>query len=332
MNADEMCQHPLNRLRLDHPEQLLPEWLQLFEKDRELATRLINDPQLEFPVLFSLKDDIEVRGIELNPRMQIALAHTRNVLKGAEDGFQSDSSFADQHDLVVDSLLWILRTGWNTILSTDYVQVIDQTAIQVLLTYNQDWVREMVDLIVYRYKNRSQRHYLISALLETSKPVYLIYLANYLLSDQTVESGYAHRLLAFIPEVRHSTSNKSAFLAFENWYEENEHYLVYTGVTNDAFPGGVPYRIHFGAKYLGKAVDPGTGEPRQILLPEERDHYLAFLKLPRKIQVALSSYSVHLRKQQPNDWQSWIERPLSEQAAPFRSLLHRGEMNTYDYR
>lgn len=325
MNADTQQSNTLNRLRRERPGALMEKWTQLYQTDIRRALDLINDPQLEFPALFTLKEQLATRGSDLNPRNRIALAHIRNVLQGADLGMDAGAPFSDQHDLVVGSLLWILRTGWKNILSTDYTQVIDQTAIHILHTYNQDWTKGMVDLIFYRFKNKSQRHYLISALLETANPACLVYLANYLLSDQTVESNYARRLLAFIPEVRHALENRDAFFTFETWYEENEHYLVYTGETNDAVPGGRPYRIHYSAKYLGKAVNPRNGEPLQAFLPEEKRNYLAFLELSRKIQTVLSAHSCQLRKQQPKSWRSWILRPLDQQLASSNLPQNRGE-------
>ncbi|GGL62526.1 hypothetical protein [Sporolactobacillus putidus] len=325
MNADTQQGNHLNRLRRERPGALQEEWTHLCQTDIKSALRLINDPKLEFPALFTLKDQLEERGAVLNPRNRIALAHIRNVLQGADLGIDTNAPFPDQHDLVVGSLLWILRTGWKNILSTDYAQVIDLTAIHILHTYHQDWTKEMIDLIFYRYKNKSQRHYLISALLETANPACLVYLANYLLSDQTVESDYARRMLSFIPEVRHTLDCKSAFFVFETWYEENGHYLVYTGETNDAVPGGRPYRIHYSAKYLGKAVMPRNGEPIQTLLPEEKRSYLAFLKLPRKTQIALSNFSAQLRKRQPRNWRFWIAQPLNQQIGSLRERRYGGE-------
>ncbi|RYM05701.1 hypothetical protein EWH99_05670 [Sporolactobacillus sp. THM7-7] len=325
LDTKERQRHPLNEWRREHPDALLEEWTRLCRNDRARAESLINDPLLEFPVLFSLRSDLETRSFMLNPRVQIVLDHTRNVLQSADLGIDNRASFADQHDLVVHSLLWMLQTGWKNMLSTDYIQVIDQTAIQILLTYQRDWLKGMTDLVVYRYKNRSQRHYLLSALLETANPGCLVYIANYLLSGEKAESGYARRLLSFIPEVRHAPDHSSAFFAFESWYEENEHYLVYTGETNDAVPGGRPFRIHYSAKYLGKTVGTRDGKPRQTLLPEEKKNYLDFLKLPRKAQAALSGYSGHLRRQQPRIWQSWIRRPIRQQLAVLHMPHFRGE-------
>ncbi|RYL92195.1 hypothetical protein ABNN70_10675 [Sporolactobacillus sp. Y61] len=325
MSGDHGSVNDLNTLRRNRPEMLPMKWAENLRMGRDYAASLINDPQLEFPVLFLLRDQLDMRGSEIDDRPKIALAHIQNVLHGADLGIQADAPFPEQHDLVVDSLLWILRSGWKNIISTDYTQVIDQTAIHILHTFHQDWIREMVNLIFYRYKNKSQRHYLISAMLETANPVMLVHISNYLLSDQNVESHYARRLLGFIPEVRHAADNKTAFLAFETWYEENGNYLVYTGETNDALPDGRPFRIHYSAKYLGKTVNPGSGEPIQNLLPDEQKTYSDFVKLPGKTQVFLAAYSAGLRKQQPGQWRRWISLPLQKQLKSLNVLTIRGE-------
>ncbi|WP_100487914.1 hypothetical protein [Sporolactobacillus pectinivorans] len=325
MEAEDTQKNPLNQLRRSQPDRLGDTWSEWCRTDRQHAFTLINDPQLEFPVLFMLKDQLEERDTDLELRPRIALSQIQNVLHGADLGINEGFPFSDQHDLVVVSMLWILQSGWNNIISTDYTQVIDQTAIQILHTYHQDWIKGMTNLIFYRYKNKSQRHYLISALLEIANPVSLVYQANFLLSDQNVESDYARRMLSFIPEVRHTPDNKTAFLSFETWYEENEHYLVYTGETNDAVPGGHPYRIHYSAKYLGKAVDAKSGEPIQEMLPGEKRNYTDFLKLPGKVQMSLSTGSARLRKQQPKSWRAWINQPIPQQLASLNISSGGGE-------
>lgn len=316
MCAADPQNNPLNQWRHDPPGVLIEEWTAFLQKDPGYAYDLINDPQLEFPVIYLLKDQLNFRGTELDSRVRIALAHVRNVLHGADLGLDETLPFADQHDKVVGSLLWVLQTGWKTILSTDYTQVIDLTAIQLLHTYHYDWLKEMTDLIVYRYKNKSQRHYLISALMETADPRFLVYLSNYLVSDQTVESEFARKMLGFIPEIRHAKDNQAAFLTFETWYEKNEHYLVYTGETNDAIPGGHPFRIHYSAKYLGKTVNPRSGDPIQRMLAIEKNNYQQFIRLSDRIQINFSSYSADLRAQQPQSWRRWMNQPLDQQLTP----------------
>jgi hypothetical protein len=322
MSADKQQTNPLNQLRQKQPDALIDEWNQVCQTDRERALTWINDPKLEFPVLYMLREQLETRGDDLEPRARIALAQIRNVLHGADLGVNDVASFATQHDEVVGAMHWMLNTGWKNIVSTDFTQVIDQTAINFLHTYHENWLKEMVDLVLYRYKNKSQRHYLISAMWETAEPMSLVYLSNYLLSDQTVESNYARRMLAFIPEVRHALDNQSALLAFETWYEENAHYLVYTGETNDAVPDGRPYRIHYSAKYLGKIVSPRSGEPVQVLMPNEKKNYYEFIKLPIRLQISLSTYSSLLRKQQPKIWRSWVVQPIKEQLQSISTPAH----------
>lgn len=324
MSAENQQSNPLNHLRHEQPDALIEEWNKISSTDHERALTLINDPGLEFPVLYMLRDQLETRSDDLDHRTRIALSHIRNVLHGADLGITHGASFANQHDEVVGSMLWILQTGWKNIVSTDYTQVIDQTAINLLHTFHENWLKEMVDLVFYRYKNKSQRHYLISAMWETAQPICLVYMSNYLLSDQTVESNYARRMLSFIPEVRHAVDNPAALLTFETWYEENAHYLVYTGETNDAVPGGHPYRIHYSAKYLGKTVSPLSGEPVQTLMPNEKKNYYDFIKLPLRLQTSLSAYSSLLRKQQPQIWRAWIIDPLKEQLQSISNPAHGG--------
>ncbi|WP_028975518.1 hypothetical protein [Sporolactobacillus terrae] len=318
MSAD----NPLNQIRQEQPGMLSNEWDRINKDDPEHALAIINDPKLDFPVLYMLRDQLDTRSEALESRPRIALSQIRNILHGADLGIDQMASFANQHHQVVEAMHWMLSTGWKNIVSMDYTQIIDQTAINFLHTYHENWLKEMVDLVFYRYKNKSQRHYLISAMWETANPLCLVYLANYLLSNQSVESNYARRMLHFIPEVKHANDNASAFLAFETWYEENAHYLVYTGETNDAVPGGRPYRIHYSAKYLGKYVSPRKGEPLQALMSNEKENYYGFVRLPVRQQINLSTYSCRLRKEQPKIWRSWIALNLNEQLQSISMPVH----------
>lgn len=326
MQTGEAAQNPLNQLYRRSADLLKKSWSEWNLSDRTHALSLINDPQLEFPVLFLLRDKLEIRDSELGVRPKLVLSQIDSVLQGTESAPVEADSFPDQHDLLVGSLLWMLRTGWQNIISTDYTQVIDRTAIQILHTYHQNWIKGMTDLIFYRYKNKSQRHYLVSALQETAEPVSLVYQANYLLSDQNVENSYARKLLGFIPEVRHAVNNQAAFLAFETWYEENGNYLVYTGENNDAVPAGIPYRIHYSAKYLGKVVQAKSGHPIQILLPEEYDHYQTFISLPGRIRKALAARSASIRNQKPEKWRRWMELSVREQLESISTFSDGGEL------
>lgn len=314
MTQHDRSHHLLNQLRHDGLQTLQSQWKELYQTDQKKALSLINDEALEFPTLFALRGQFASRGYDgMIERNRIALSHIENVLHGADLGIDKATHFVNQHDLVITALLWVLDTGAKTFLSIDYIQVIDHTAMQMILTYKQDWLKEFVDLIFYRYKSKSQRHYLLSALFDTANPRSLVYISNYLLSDNSVEREYARRLLSFIPEVQHALSDQSAFFAFENWFEKNGHYLVYTGETNDALPYNRPYRIHYTAQYFGKSVSPRDGRPIQSLLASENDHYLAFSKLPLQKQVYLSSYSVKLRQADPDTWRTWISGSLNNQ-------------------
>ncbi|WKB34677.1 hypothetical protein QS257_11920 [Terrilactibacillus sp. S3-3] len=212
-------------------------------------------------------------------------------------------------------ILWVLDTGAKAFLSIDYIQVIDHTAMQMILTYKQDWLKEFVDLIFYRYKSKSQRHYLLSALFDTAEPKTLVYISNYLLSDNAVERDYARKLLSFIPEVKHALSDQSAFFAFESWFEKNGHYLVYTGETNDALPYSRPYRIHYIAKYLGKSVSPRDGRPMQSFLADEKSFIILHsANCPCKSRsIYLLTHSAALRRVDPDTWQTWISRSFHSQ-------------------
>ncbi|MFD2616757.1 hypothetical protein [Terrilactibacillus laevilacticus] len=314
MSEFNRSDHPLNKIREKGIKELKKEWQTLYSTNKDYAIQLINDQALEFPTLFLLLHELEVRkdSVDLNDRNQIVINHISNVLRGTDYGLTNESPFHDQHDTIVTSFLWILETGSDSIHSLDYIQVIDSTAIQVLLTFHQDYLQQLIRLLFFRNRHKSQRHYLLWAIYELGDPTVLLHFSNYLLSEYLTDRKYAKQLLSFIPEVQ-SASAEETFDVFVNWYEHNSPYLVYTGETNDVSPEHHPFRINYAAKYLGKPISHKTGNPLLRLSSTDVRNYRYFVQLSKQEQMTLAEKSLELRLQERSKWKQILTYSLQDQ-------------------
>ncbi|MTT33113.1 hypothetical protein GMB86_13965 [Terrilactibacillus sp. BCM23-1] len=321
MSEFNRSDHPLNKTREKGIKVLKKEWQTLYNSNKDYASQLINDQALEFPTLFVLLHELEVRkdSVDLNDRNQIVINHVSNVLRGTDYGLTKESPFQDQHDTIVTSFLWILETGSDSIYSSDYIQVIDSTAIQVLLTFHQDYLEQIIRLLFFRNRHKSQRHYLLWAIYELCDPTILLHFSNYLLSEHPIDRKYAKQLLSFIPEVQSST-NEETFDVFVNWYEHNSPYLVYTGETNDVSPDHHPFRIHYAAKYLGIPISHKTGNPLLKLSSTDVRNYHYFIQLSEQEQMTLAEKSSKLRLQNRSKWKQILTYSFQDQ----RLFLNEG--------
>ncbi|MFC7392807.1 hypothetical protein [Scopulibacillus cellulosilyticus] len=314
---DKRNEHPLNQLRKHDTAELIKKWKKMFNENQKKAISLINKDALEFPTLFTLSKQIIEKKCkhQLNDRNKMALSHIENVLHGADLGIHKVKHFTDQHDLIITTFRWILVTGAKEFIIPGYLQIIDSAAIQMLISYQENVLKETVDLVFYRYRHQSQNHYLIWAIFESANPLCLIFISNYLNSSNHMESSLARKLLSFIPGLSSAKTNQQALIIFEEWFEENSKYLFYTGQTNDMSPNPVPFKPLLNAKYLGKAVSSKTGETIQQLSPYEKQLNINFNKLSHEMQQRLSSYSLYLRRRHRPQWMSWIKSPVQQQVA-----------------
>ncbi|MBM7646706.1 hypothetical protein JOD45_002939 [Scopulibacillus daqui] len=316
-HEDKRNEHPLNQLRKHDKTDLLKKWKKLFDSDQKKAIKLINKDTLEFPTLFTLSKHIIEKKYkhQLNDRNKMAISHIENVLHGADLGIHKIKHFTDQHDLVITTFRWILETGAKEFIIPGYLQIIDSAVVQMLVTYQDDVLKETIDLVFYRYRHQSQHHYLIWAVFESADPLCLILISNYLNSSNQKERLLARKLLSFIPNMSNAQSGRDALAIFEEWFEENHKYLFYTGHTNDMSPHPVPFKPVLSAKYLGKAISPKTGKYIQPLSAQEKQKMMQFNNLPIEWQKRLSSYSLYLRRHHRQQWMNWVENPIQQQIA-----------------
>jgi hypothetical protein len=300
-------------------------WKQLFEEDRDSALDFINDPDISFPILYSLAPELINHNESLTAKNQLAMNHIFSVIKGDPFGLLNDIDLFDQYHYCVDCFSWIVKTGGTEVVDENYSPVIDQACVYLLLHLKMDCLEDVVDILFYRNRSGGQRHYLLSAFYDAANPKGIIYVAKFLRSDDPKDVALAQSILAFIPDVAHTPPTQGEDLVL-SWLEDNSDYLTYTAENNDSHPYPVPYTIHHTAKYFGIPVDAKTGN---LLYPknnETNDKWAKFQSLPQHIQNRLSVQSQKIRRWSRAEWSEWMRISVDSQAA----ILLEGR-SPYDY-
>ena len=122
-------------------------------------------------------------------------------------------------------------------------------------------------------------------------------------------------LLAFIPDIStyKNTNKQRPYKAFQQWIEENNRFLYYTGENYQQSTNPVPYKIALGAKYLCKAVSVDTGIIIESLTSEDYILIDNFNTLKEEVRRELSNFSFKLHKEDIYYWNIWLRYPVNKQ-------------------
>ena len=163
--------------------------------NKEEALSILNENNLPFSSLFSLKSDIEKHGLyeKLNLRNRIALEISNDVLQiPTKNNLPLTCSTCDYIENTGSVLRWMLETSNNDdeMDNDEYDQVLDITATLLTTVYKDpSMLSVLVDMIFTRYSKGLLINTLVWSFFEARNPNSLIYIANYLLST---EIGRAH--------------------------------------------------------------------------------------------------------------------------------------------
>ncbi|MGV3489358.1 MAG: hypothetical protein ACO1OC_12360 [Tuberibacillus sp.] len=300
-------------------------WREVYNNNRDEAIEFVNDPDIAFPILYSLAPELVDVHETLSIKNKLAMNHIFSVLNGDPFGFLEDVDLLDQYHYCVDCFSWMIKTGGAEMVDDHYPYVIDHACSLLLLHFKTDCLSDIIDILFYRNRTGGQRHYILSTIYNSADPKCLIYVAKYLRSDNTIDVDLAKHILNFIPDVAHTSPDESEKLVLA-WLEDNHDYLIYTYESNDSHPHPVPYRVDLTAKYLGLPVEPTSGEFLYMVDEGMSEKQSEFQSLPPHIQNRISHYSLKLRRWSRGEWQKWMALPLQEQTV---MLMQRGDYYPY---
>jgi hypothetical protein len=309
---------PLNQMR-SHDElgNIETAFRALIATDLEKALYLINHDTSPFTSLFLLRHDIEKYGVmhHLNLRNRIALSITDEILIGKRDTMSSPCSFCDYIETVHSVLKWIWETGSiDDGLDNEYDQILDITAVLLIKTYKDKTILStMADMIFHRHMNGRFINDLVWAFFQSHDPNGLIFIANRLKSETSMEVELARKLLKFCPTVNDNSKMPEEYSAFTDWLKENNLFLHFTGESYQQSTNPIPYVVILEAKYLYKTVDLLTGKTFETFTESESFLLDVYKKLDIDTKICLANFSYRLHQRDIAAWKTWLDYPIEKQ-------------------
>jgi hypothetical protein len=285
-------------------------FLRLVINDRNKATRLINDENLQFGTLYVLLPLIKKYGsiLKLNERNACALEAV-DIITGRKS---SKISLLEKNNkqLLHKTLVWILGTGYaDDGLNDRYDEIIDSTGILLVKRYkDKSLLNLMIDIVFNRNRRDAYIHDLLWSIFETRDPQVLVMISRYLDSGNTKDSELAHKLLWFVPskDGKRSAAIPKSHGAVTGWVQDNMPFLEYTGESFQQTPNPAPFTVSLIRKYLCK---PAQGPDYEGKTRAQDD----FNRLDPITQEQLANYSYWLYRKNWNLWDRWMHLPVGDQ-------------------
>lgn len=219
--------------------------------------------------------------------------------------------------LSCSALKWILESR-NTIDITESQldDAIDKTSILLAAVYrDKESLPIIAELAFERHRKNYFNHDLIWAFFESQDTNSIYLIANKLLSSEPNDVTLARKLLSFVPGMNDTqfSSNRQLYSYFNNWFEENNSFLRYTGESYSLKSDPIFYEVVLGAKYLCKPVAVETGQILQKLTTNEQMLLDEFEKLDIYTQSLLAWFSYKMHHKDKNGWNMWLSYPIPYQ-------------------
>jgi hypothetical protein len=214
------------------------------------------------------------------------------------------------------AIKWILETGYmDDGLNDDFDEVLDRAAVTLIKVYRDRAALPIIaELIFRRNKKNFFIHDLVWAFFEARDIQSLFILAEYLHSDDIKDNELCCKLMRFIPEINmRDSSGEDRYVSFNQWIEENNSFLHYTGESFQQSGRPMAYEIVMEAKYLCKIVSVDTGKPLNPYNEYEYKLTDEFNKLADETKILLSNFSFKLHNRNMARWRKWLKLSISEQ-------------------
>jgi len=302
----------LDKIRfINRPEQYRQIFHDLGKREKGRALDYLNEDKLHFASLFELIPEIERLDLfdRLNGRNTSALAACSKVLKDINLPLRT-SAAVDSRDYR-PTLKWMFETGADDDgLSENFDHVMDQSAAALVCSYQDHSILPtMAELIFERHHKGMLIHDLTWSFFESRNVNTLKLVSGYLRSSDPEDVALACRLL-HLPREAHGPDR---YREYGEWYRWNHPYLYATGESFQFSSEPVFFRVNHGAKYLGKNVSAGDGEPAAPYNLEELAHLKKFDTAGHEQQKLLADFSVKLRAADQAQWKKWMDLAIDEE-------------------
>lgn len=195
-------------------------------------------------------------------------------------------------------------------------ELLDVTSLLLVKVHKDKTILpSLADTIFLRNRKGLFTFDLIWAFFEARDPYSLMFIANYLESDDITDVKLARKLLDFVPSIDmiKDDNSKKQYMDFFRFLKENSPFLHFTGESFQRTSRPVPYVISTTAKYLCRQVSHSTGKPLIPFTNQENNLLDNFNKLDDDMKSLLSSFSLRVHYENLNLWNSWINNSISNQ-------------------
>ena len=311
----------LDNIRLSNStEGLKSYYYDLLQKDKEKALETINDINLQFGTLFSLRSELTKTAAagKLNPIYHKALEIVEMLVSGKT--LQAQKVMRSSWNDSLYALRWMIKTGYaekeSGIDLEDYEVLMEKSAALLTKDFRDtSALPEIAEMIFERNRSGRLIHELVWAFFEARSPDSLLLIAQRLVSDDTRDVELSQRLLCFIPGVKEGTGNSGLILYKRvlNWLEENKPFLYYTGESLHLCNLPMHYAISLAARYLCCPVSVDGGHPLLAFNEAEKERSSHFQELQEPQQQQLADFSHMLYRKNVYQWNTWMQLPLDRQ-------------------
>ncbi|OJU17067.1 MAG: hypothetical protein BGN88_06295 [Clostridiales bacterium 43-6] len=267
----------------------------LFQNDKNKAVRYLSDENTSFPALFFLLPMIWENNITdaLITKHRTASRICRHIFDLEE--YEEAQAVSKE---VNAALKWMIVTGEEYDgFHKDLDRVMDTAAAMLLQIHKDMSVAPVVTRMVFkRNRTGTYHHDLVWALFGAKDPAVLRGIATRLTSPNAADVEFACELL----ELENSPNHQRLYQNYLHWLSENTGYMNFT--KNDYNKGSNPkrLRVDYESKYR---CDDNV----------ECAATVAFKEMDENQKALLASYSNRLYQQNKNAWNSFIQKPISEQ-------------------
>jgi hypothetical protein len=292
-------------------EELRRVFYLLHSADPVQAAQLINESSVSFATLYALLPEIAKLGLQtsLNARNAVAHALTKDLL--AHNHTPAFRYKSEEYPV----LGWMFHTGCKELYLGDaYDELMDLTALILTREYaDTSCMQPLEELIFARHRLGRYTYDAEWAFFGCGEPQCIALAAKRLLSKNARDVQQARRLLRFIPcfEVT-GESPAQEYQCVMRWLSANKAYLYYTGEGSQKSFNPCPFRVSLEHKYLQRLPDAAD----EAALPT----LARFNALPKQQKESLSDYSHALHRQNPAQWQRWMQASLDDQVKTVMSV------------
>lgn len=278
----------------------------LYEQDAVQAVNLLNDEGLSYPSLYILQPEISKHSLynELTQKNKLAL----NVGKKLMAHIHPEDDSEPVHEV----LRWMLLSGSSaTGLGEEYDTVIDLSALLLIKVFgDKDILPLLADMIFSRHRKGLNTYDAEWALFESGDAECIEMIAKRLLSEDMRDVSMARRMLGFIPCFAEHDDARRQHQCVMQWLRRNRSFIKYTGESNQKCSRPRPFRVALEEKYIQQPLD---AEAWNQLRPTEQEAVAAFKHMDEADKELLSDYSHQLHSTGMQQWQRWMNTPVSEQ-------------------